>query len=131
MSGHLPRVLTPSNGLAVAAGGATETVVGTISGVNTDDINSTVTLYGFLELIVGTSGVAAVVKCHRGTEKTGHEVPTAITKTVTAANKEVISFVFFDQPGLVAGASYVITVTQTSAAANGEVTTITLAGFVN
>lgn len=131
MTGHLLRALTTAHAAAVTDGGAVETVAGTIEGVSTDDANGTVSLYGCLALTTGAKGTAVVVKCRRGSTTAGAEVATSITVKAAEETLVAVPFAFTDKPGAVANQPYVITVTETSATADGTVHSITIGGLVN
>lgn len=102
-----------------------ETVVATVSGVTTDSPDANVILEGAVEVTPGTSTTALVVKVKRGTTTGGTQVGKTVTQSVTAPNPGSVGIQVSDIPG--EGAfSYVVTVAQTGAAANGTVDAATL-----
>jgi hypothetical protein len=110
------------NVTALTDSGATEKVVLTVNGVNTNNLQTAVQLEGYIELTTAAAGTTAVVvKARRGTTIAGTQVGASITITATTAAKEDIAFLFQDTPGEVFGQSYVITVTETGAGANGTI----------
>lgn len=106
---------------AVTITTTTETVAATTLPISTDGANQTVNLDCSGEVTPGTSTTALVIKVRRGTGITGTQVGTTQTLTVTAPNKTGFSVQVADTPGEVAGQQYVVTVTQTGAAANGTI----------
>lgn len=129
MAGFLPHVLPSVTASAVSDGGATETVVLTSRPVNTPGPHATVTLFGVVNLTVGTNGVAAVVRVRRGS-LTGTEIGTATTDTGVATDKYTIPFQVVDTSIDEAGAVYVVTVQETSASADGTVNYVTIGGLI-
>lgn len=131
MSGYSPIEVPTTAATAVTDGGATETVVLTSAAVSTPGSNASVSLHGVVNITVGTAGVAVVVRVRRGTTAAGTLVGTATTDTAVAASKYTIPFDVIDTPGDVAGQSYVVTVTETSASASGTVNYASIGGFID
>lgn len=115
------REITPVSATAVSDGGATEKVVLTSSPVNTSDLNRQVTLHGVLNITPGTASTNVVVRVRRGSGTSGTEVGSATTDTTTAGDDYTVPFSVSDIPGEVAGLVYSVTVTETSATADGTV----------
>lgn len=109
----------------VTDGGATETVVLTVPNIDTTNNQGRVLITGIIAITPGTSATAITVKIRRGTTTAGVEVGTADSQTGSATAPRIIPFHVEDQPGEVAGQSYVITVTETSATADGTVSVVT------
>ena len=131
MSGYQTRAITSASATAVTDAGATEHVVLTLTGIETPGRNTTVNLIGVLNITVGTNGVAVVVKVRRGTTTSGVEVGTSTTDTGVATDKYTIPIAVTDTLADSAGASYVVTVTETSASADGTVNYVSLGGYMN
>ena len=117
-------ITPPATAASVTDGGAAETVVLTIDGVDVNDPQSRVYIHGSLVIDPGTASTAIVVKVRRGTTVAGVQVGSTETQTGAAGNKRVIPFDATDIPGAVAGESYVVTVTETSATADGTLDSI-------
>ena len=92
-------VYAPSVATAVTDGGAVETVVLTTKPINTDTVQKTVTLSGWVNITTGTAGTAVVVKVRRGSATTGYQVGETVTTTTTATDDYTIGFSFSDEPG--------------------------------
>lgn len=114
---------------AVTDGGATETVVLTSKPVSTQGPGSTVTLFGTLNVTAGTNGVAAIVRIRRGSV-TGTILGVATTDTSVATDKYTIPFNVTDDNLDEAGGLYVVTITETSASADGTVNYVTIGGLI-
>ena len=107
---------------SVTDGGATETVVLTIAGIICDDPQYQLSIDGMMEITTGASGtVAVVIKCRRGTTTSAVQVGPTLTAKATTSTEYLLPFCFVDTPGAVHDQSYVITVTETSASADGSV----------
>ena len=117
-------ITPPASAATVTDGGAAETVVLTIDGVNTTDVQRQVYIHGSLVIDPGTAATAVVVKVRRGTTVAGVEVGSTETQTAAAGLKRVIPFDATDIPGEVADESYVVTVTETSATADGTLDSV-------
>lgn len=130
MAGYTPRGIPGEHAAAVTDGGATETVVLTLSDVNTPGPGATVNLYGVVNITTGTSSTDVVVRVRRGTTTGGTLIGTATTDTTTAADDYTIPFAVTDTPSDEANASYVVTVTETGAAADGTVNYVSLGGVI-
>lgn len=129
MPGHNPTEIPVITATAVTDGGATETVVLTLSNVSTPGPGSAVNLFGVVNITVGTNGVAVVVRVRRGTTTSGTLIGTAQTDTGVATDKYTIPFDVEDNVGDEASASYVVTVTETSASADGTVNYVSIGGI--
>lgn len=129
MAGFNPVVIPSVVATAVTDGGAVETVVLTSGPVSTPGRNATVVLWGVVNLTVGTNGVAAVVRVRRGS-LTGTLIGLATTDTGVATDKYTIPFQVTDAAIDEAGAKYVVTVTETSASADGTVNYVSIGGLI-
>jgi hypothetical protein len=98
-----------------------ETIVATTPAISTPSPDTPVTISGVLSMTYGTGTTAVTVQVRRGTTVSGTLVGEANAWNVTAGNTSEQTFSVKDTPGDVAGQSYVITVTQTGATANGTV----------
>ena len=99
-----------------------ETVVATLSGVSTARPGENIRLEGSVTLTTGGSTTALVLRV-RQDSLTGTLVDEAITDQVEAAagSTETHDIVAYDSSGAeYAGKTYVLTVSQTGAAANGS-----------
>lgn len=114
---------------AVTDGGATETVVLVSNAITTAGPNQTVTLVGEVNITAGTNGVAAVIKIRRGSTTSGTQVGPTLTTTEVATKLYTIPFEITDAPGDVGGLTYCVTVTETSASANGTVNYVAIGGY--
>jgi hypothetical protein len=99
----------------------TETVVATVSNVGTPRAGCKVILRGWTQITTGTNTTALTVRVRRGTTITDPLVGEANPEQVEAAagSTEAIDFAFEESPGELASASYVLTVQQTAASADG------------
>lgn len=100
----------------------TETVVATLSGVNTPGPGYIVKLQGEAKVTTGGSTTALTLRIRRGTTITDPLVgeATAVQIEAAAGSTEDHDIMATDAPGEVASQSYVLTVQQTAAAANGS-----------
>ena len=105
----------------------TETVVATLSGVNTPRKTS-VTLEGFVQLTTGGSTTAVTPRIRRGSDITGTLIGEANAQQVQAAagSTEELYIKAIDPNVDLAGGVYVLTVQQTAAAADGTALQATL-----
>lgn len=99
----------------------TETVVATLSGINTPQGGSRIVLYGAVDLTTGLGTTAVVLRIRRGTAITDPVVGVADTDTIIGAAGSTDPYIIeeTDQLGDVNNASYVLTVQQTGATGNG------------
>lgn len=99
----------------------TETVVATISGVNTPR-RTTVTIKGWAQLTSGTATTTVTVRIRRGTTITGTLVDeaNAITIGAAAGTTEEYEITVQDENIDLAGGSYVLTLQQAAATGNGS-----------
>ena len=118
-----PVNVNTTSAAAVTTGGATETAVLTTSGNNVDTVQKKVSIIGFLNITPGTSATACVIKIRRNTVS-GTQVGTTESPIDVAATSQTISFGATDTPGESANLVYVVTVTETSAGANGTVNVV-------
>ena len=114
-----------SSATAVTDGGAVETVVLTMAGIDTTPNQSRVLITGIVAITPGTAATAVVVKVRRGTTTAGAEIGTVESQTGAGGAPRVIPYHVEDVPGEVAGQEYVVTVTETSATADGTVSVVT------
>lgn len=124
------REIVPTTATAVTDGGATEKVILASSAVSTNYGDSKVTLHGVVNLTPGTAATNVVLRVRRGSGTGGTEVGTATTDTATAGDDYTIPFSVVDQPGEVAGQVYSVTVTETTASADGTVNYAVVGGLV-
>lgn len=98
-----------------------ETVVATLSGVNTPR-KTTVTIKGWAQLTTGTATTAVTPRIRRGTTITGTLIDEGNPVTVGAAagSTEDFEITAQDENVDLAGGSYVLTLQQTAASANGS-----------
>ena len=128
----LVNIAAPKTAAAVADGGGTETVIITSNGVNPDNQETQVTVWGHLEITTAAAGTTAIViKVRRGTTATATQVGTTQTITATTSTKYSIPFMVTDTPGVGGPDVYSVTVTETGAAGNlGTVDTAVIAALV-
>lgn len=115
------RVVTEASTSDITVTTTSETVAATLSGVSTARGGEKVTVTGVLVVTVGTAGTVVTVKVRRGTSTSGTQIGEDAAVSVTAANTVAIPFGAEDTPGDVDNASYVATVTVTSATGNSTV----------
>lgn len=96
-----------------------ETVVLTIPQVTTRDRSELVTLMAFAVVTLGVGATALTMRIRRGTDITGTLVGEGNPVTGAAGNTVGLALGGVDSPGDVSGQSYVVTVQQTAATANG------------
>lgn len=116
---------------AVADGGATETVVATMSNVSPPGAGATVAIDGLVNLTTAATGTSAVVARVRRGGVTGPLLGVATTDTVATATAKTIAIDAQDTPPDSASLTYVLTVTETGATANGTVNYAVLTGTIN
>lgn len=112
---------------------AAETVVATLTGVDLKFSDQVIKLSAAINFTVGTSGNAATLKLRRDS-LTGTQVGATVTLPVTTvvATDTVIGVIYAsDQPGNVAGATYVLTLTVASAAATSTVNNVNITARVD
>lgn len=97
----------------------TETVVATVAGLSTRDGEEVVSLTGTVQVTIGTTGSAVTPRLRRGTTAAGTLVGEGNPVSGTAADTVTLTIQADDVPGEVAGQSYVLTVQQTAATADG------------
>jgi hypothetical protein len=91
--------------------------------------NAAIILLATIQIQYGTGTTSCVFTLNRGTLPTGPTVTGAtgnVSRTVTAANFDIITICTFDVPGVVGGQQYTIGVQQVAATANGTVFTSSL-----
>lgn len=120
----------PVSVTALADAGTTEKVVLTLVGINTDAVRRTIELHGVVNITTGTSATAATVRIRRGTTITGTQVGTDITTPAAAGVRTAIPVEGFDSPGELVNGSYVVTVVEVGAAANGTVNYAVVGGII-
>lgn len=100
----------------------TETVVATVTGISTPRAGVKVILSGMCQVTTGGSTTALTPRIRRGTAITDPLVGegNALQVATAAGGTEELAITVEDFPGEVAGQSYVLTVQQTAAAANGS-----------
>lgn len=99
----------------------TEQVVATVTGVTTPRPGCKVVLRGWAQVTTGTNTTALTPRIRRGTTITDPLIGEANPEQVEAAagSTEAVEIAVEDLPGELASASYVLTVQQTAASANG------------
>lgn len=115
-----PIIYTSGTAGAVTLTTTAETVVATLQGVTTPFPGQVVKLYGLVLLTTGTSTTAVTMRVRRLTVA-GTLVSDQTAQPVTAAVPGPNTYDVYceDSPGEVASFTYVLTATQTAAAANG------------
>lgn len=101
-----------------------ETVVATLTGVSTARAGEQIRLEGTVTLTLGTSTTAVVLRV-RADSLTGAVVDELATEQISTAagSAETHTIVAYDSSGVeIAGRTYVLTVSQTAASANGSAT---------
>jgi hypothetical protein len=106
------------SGAGVSLATTAETVVASITGVQTDNIRRRLLLSGVVEVTPGTGATSLALKIRRD-NGSGTAIGTAVTVACTASSKVSASIAATDEPGEVAGKTYVLTVTQGAATGNG------------
>lgn len=98
----------------------TETVVATLSGVNTPR-RTTVTLRGWAQLTTGTATTTVTPRIRRGTTASGTLIGegNAVTIGAAAGGTEEFACTAVDEGIDLAGGSYVLTLQQAAATGNG------------
>lgn len=99
----------------------TETVAATITGVLVPGAGARVKLIGQVTLLTGTGTTAVTVRWRRGTTIAGTEVGTGQPIAAGAAVAVDLAYEQTDTPPDSSALTYVMTVQQTAAAANGTV----------
>ena len=112
---------TPGTATAVNVVTTAETVAATSPPVNTDGLQTVVSISGVLDVTIGTAGTTLTVKVERGAVAGGTLVTSQGPYTVTAAQRVPIPFAAVDVPGVVVGQLYVVTVTVAAATGNSTV----------
>lgn len=131
MPGRIPQVYAPDLGVDASPAAAAETVIATLAGINTIDASSLVQLFAQANFTVGTTGTAVRLRL-RQTSVTGTVVGDtgAVTGGVAAANLLSMTVLGSDNPGVVAGFTYVMTLQVTAATAVSTVSAVQLSAFV-
>jgi hypothetical protein len=106
---------------AVTTAGQTEKVIATLTGIAVDSTQKNVNIQGFVNITPGTAAVACIIKVRRGTTTSGTQVGTSENSIAVATDNLTIPYFVNDNPGPSDGATYVLTVTETSASADGTV----------
>ena len=123
------RGVAPATATAVADGGATEAVVLILSDVSTAGPGARLVLYGEVNITAGTAATAVTVRVREGTDATGLEVGSAVVDTVAAGDTYTIPIDVVLNNVDLAGGSFVLTVQETAATANGTVGYAFLGGY--
>jgi hypothetical protein len=99
----------------------TETVVATLANLSTPNAGAKVILTGKAQVTTGTATTGLTPRIRRGVDITGTVVNEANVEQVeaVAGSTEGVDTMCEDTPGEVAGQSYVLTVQQAAATANG------------
>ena len=106
----------------VAVTTTNEIVVATLAGVSAQGPQCSVALRGWVQLTAGTNTTAVTLRIRRGTTTGGTLVgeANAVAGGVTAGATSGLDIETTDSPGEVASQSYVLTVQQTGASADGS-----------
>lgn len=99
-----------------------ETVVATLTGISTRNASEQIVFRSRAEVTWGTGATSATLRIRRGTGITGTVVASVPNLSVTAGAISGEDPVGTDTPGEVANQSYVLTVQQAAATANGSCT---------
>lgn len=100
----------------------TETVLATVGPFSENQAGGQgVSFDGNINLTVGTGGTAATVRVRRGTDITGTLIGVAQSQTVVAANSVNLPIAELDPVTVQPNVTYVVTIQQTAASANGTV----------
>jgi len=105
-------------GAGVSLTTTTETVVASLSGVQTDNIYRRILLSGVVEVNPGTGATSLTLRIRRDSVS-GTAIGTAVTVACTASTKLSATIAATDEPGEVAGQTYVLTAQQGGATGNG------------
>jgi hypothetical protein len=97
----------------------TETVVASVTGVTVPGAGNRVKLDGSVQVTIGTTATAITLRWRRGIDITGTLIGEGNPVQGTAANTVQASLQVTDTPGEIANQTYVLTVQQTGATANG------------
>lgn len=96
-----------------------ETVIATVSGISTRDQSEQVVITAIVQFLTGAATTAVTLRVRRGVDTTGVLVGEANPIAAAAAAAVGLAVAARDNPGYVAGQSYVITAQQTAATAAG------------
>lgn len=99
---------------------AAETVVCTLAGISTDRADAVVNLEAEAQITYGVGTTACTLRVRRGVDATGVLVGIAVAEGAVAGATDDLEVTVQDQPGEVAGQSYVLTAQQTGATGNGS-----------
>jgi hypothetical protein len=105
-------------GAGVSLTSTNEVVVATITGVQTNNIHRRLLLSGVVEVNPGTGATSLTLKIRRDSVS-GTAIGTAVTVACTASTKISASIAATDEPGEVAGKTYVLTAKQGAASGDG------------
>ena len=103
----------------VALATSVETVVCTLSGVDATPGGDQVVIQGNAVMNTGTGTTDVTLRIRRGADATGVEVGSYAEQVAGAGQEVTVEIQAEDSPGEVAGESYVLTVQQVGATANG------------
>ena len=116
------------SGAGGALSAAAETVCATMAGVSTDNAGATIVLDGTVDLTTGTGTTAITLRIRRGVDATGVLVGVAEVPPIAASTRGTFAIQAVDQPGEVAGQSYVLTAQQTGGTGAGVINSAVLSG---
>lgn len=119
-------IVKAANAAGVTVVTTNETVAVVLAGISTEGGGDLVELEGNLEITTGAGTTAVIMRIERGSVAGGLQVISDAAVQVTAGNTVNLSINATDNPGEVAGQSYVLTVLQSGATANGTVTQVQL-----
>lgn len=131
MPGRAVQAYKPVTAVTASPAAAAETIIASIVGIDTVDADSIVQLFAQANLTVGGSGTAIRLRL-RQTSLTGTVVGDtgAITGGIAAANVVSQDVSGVDNPGPVAGFTYVLTLQVTAAGAVSTVSAVFLSCLV-
>jgi hypothetical protein len=125
-----PEIRVAQSVTDVAMNAALEVVAIQLDGVSTENLDEDVVLIGFMEVLTAALTTALTARIRRGNSIAGTLVGEA---AAVPAGASVITTAFQfarDNPGIVAGQSYVLTLQPTGPAANGTILHAELLAFI-
>lgn len=115
MGVRYPSVFSNTLANALPASNA-ETVVCVTPPLTLPIDSAAVFLFAYISGVAGTATTQWVARLRRGTGLTGTVVQAVVpAEAVVAGNNVILTVLYFDTPGAVAGQQYALTISQTSA----------------
>lgn len=129
----VPRVLTAVATTNVTLALATEVEVLQLDGITTGAEGRRVHLHGFVQVTTGTGATGLTLRIRRGTGTGGVLVGEAnvVQVEAVAGSTEDHDITVLDTPGELAGESYVLTVQQAAATADGTALAMSLTAIIH